>query len=136
MISAGSHLEYYLALGGDGSAYTDAGHGGHLGWYIDLIGTGERVIAKPLVRTSATGEARAIIVSLLPSSEPCSTGGTSILHFTSACSGAGFDTPQFDYNGDGVINFEDMVADWNNDGNIDSSDVATDTNGDGVIDAG
>jgi len=125
----------FIALGENGQDYTDAGHGGHLGWYINLIGTGERVIAKPLVRTSSTGEPRAIIVSLLPSSVPCSTGGTSILHFTSACSGAGLDTPQFDYNGDNLINFEDMVADWNNDGNIDSSDVPTDTNSDGVIDA-
>lgn len=127
--------EFWLSVSGDGTAYNAGDYGGHLGWYIDLIGTGERVIAKPIVRTSASGEARAIVVSLLPSSEPCSTGGTSILHFTSACNGGGIESPQFDYNDDGVINFEDMVADWNEDGTIDSSDVATDTNNDGVIDA-
>lgn len=112
------------------SAYNAGGYGGHLGWYINLIGTGERVIAKPIVRASATGEARAIVVSLLPSSEPCSTGGTSILHLTSACNGGGLDAPQFDYNNDGVIDFQDMVV-------VDASNnivVLTDTNSDGVID--
>ncbi|MBW1893276.1 MAG: hypothetical protein JRI91_06225 [Deltaproteobacteria bacterium] len=122
--------EYWGSVGEDGVAYNAGDYGGHLGWYINLIGTGERVIAKPIVRTSATGEARAIVVSLLPSSEPCSTGGTSVLHFTSACNGGGIETPQFDYNNDGVINFEDMVV---VDGNGDIV-VLTDTNNDGVID--
>ena len=58
-----------------------------------------------------------------------------VLHLTSGCNGGSLGTPQFDYNNDNEINFEDMIADWNDDGSIDSSDVPTDTNNDGVIDA-
>lgn len=98
--------------------------GSHLGWYIDLTESGERVHQAPLLRSG-----RIIFVTVTPSSDPCSAGGSSWLMELNATDGARLDFSPFDYNNDGAIDRSDWVAqtslDLNSDGEINSDDLGT-----------
>lgn len=98
--------------------------GAHLGWYIDLTESGERVHQAPLLRSG-----RIIFVTVTPSSDPCSAGGSSWLMELNATDGSRLDFSPFDYNGDGVIDQSDWILqtslDLNGDGVIDGDDLGT-----------
>jgi type IV pilus assembly protein PilY1 len=70
------------------------------GWYMDLtLNTGERVVNPPVIKNGTL-----IITSTQPSSSTCHGGGVSFAYFINFATGSSFTTPQFDANGDGVIN--------------------------------
>ena len=76
----------------------------HLGWYFDLPSTGERVTSDILIR-----DGKVIVVSYVPGGSLCSTGGNSWLMALDACTGARLPGANFDVNGDGVIDEQDLV---------------------------
>ncbi len=78
----------------------------HGGWFVDLPNSGERAIADVAIR-----DFRVIAVSMQPSVEPCSSGGSSFVHLLNACSGGRDPLAQFDVNGDDEITGEDTVTD-------------------------
>ena len=86
---------------------------GTYGWYLDLknppypAGTavGERVVSIPLLRHH-----RVIFTTLIPSSDPCSYGGTSWLMEMDAVTGGRLNEPVIDINEDGLLNDDDLVT--------------------------
>jgi type IV pilus assembly protein PilY1 len=76
----------------------------HAGWYFDLPLPKERVVRDLLIRGG-----KVIFITTIPSASACSAGGESILHEVDACSGGRLTTPQFDINGDGVIDANDLI---------------------------
>ncbi|MEF3168243.1 MAG: PQQ-binding-like beta-propeller repeat protein [Deltaproteobacteria bacterium] len=90
----------------DGDGVTDEADEAiaHAGWYFDLPISGERVIKDVFIR-----DGKAILLTFIPNESPCSGGGQSILHEMDACSGARLDKPQFDINGDGIIDSNDTI---------------------------
>ncbi len=50
-----------------------------------------------------------IAISFIPEDTPCGYGGDSVIHEMNAASGARLTRPQFDINGDGVIDDNDMI---------------------------
>ncbi|MGD8961626.1 MAG: PilC/PilY family type IV pilus protein [Desulfobacterales bacterium] len=75
-----------------------------VGWYLNLDGTGERVVSDVLVRDGTL-----IAISYIPSGNMCGTGGKSWLWALDACAGARLNESVFDVNDDGVIDGQDMV---------------------------
>lgn len=86
--------------------------GSHIGWYFDLPldkesdGTldGERVIKDVIIRNKTL-----IAITFTPNDSPCTGGGFSMVHELDPCDGSRLDSPQFDTNGDGVIDKNDLV---------------------------
>jgi type IV pilus assembly protein PilY1 len=76
----------------------------HVGWYFDLPLSGERVIKNVMIR-----DKKAIVISSIPNSSPCAGGGDSLVHEMDALTGARLNTPQFDINGDNVIDENDLI---------------------------
>ena len=76
----------------------------HVGWHFDLPIQKERVIRDSFVR-----DGKLIIITSIPEDDPCAAGGDSIVHEMDACSGSRLENAQFDINGDGVIDDNDMV---------------------------
>ncbi len=80
------------------------------GWALDLLppaggAQGERVVSFPLVRRGVV-----VFSTLIPSSDPCSAGGTSNLMEVDALIGGEFiGGAAFDVNGDGLVNANDFV---------------------------
>lgn len=74
------------------------------GWYIDLPGSGERVIGPASVLAG-----RVIFTTLIPSNDPCNFGGSGWLMELSATTGAQLPYSVFDTNGDGLIDTNDSV---------------------------
>jgi len=89
---------------GDGSIDEADEQIAHAGWYFDLPLAGERVIKDLIIK-----DRKAIIISSVPSNSPCSGGGTSIVHEMDACAGKRLNEAQFDINGDGVIDQNDLI---------------------------
>jgi len=79
-------------------------HDNHAGWYFDLPLSGEKGTVDVMLRNG-----NAIAISYKPDDVPCSAGGNSVIHEFSAESGARLTRPQFDINGDGVIDENDMI---------------------------
>lgn len=83
------------------------------GWYMDLkdppypsgTAVGERVVTTALLRND-----RVIFTTLVPSSDPCSYGGTSLLIEVDAANGSRPTAPILDINGDGEVNSADVVT--------------------------
>jgi len=75
------------------------------GWYLDLPATGERQVSTPLLRAG-----RVIFTTLIPSTDPCSFGGTSWLMELDALSGSRLPYSPFDLNRDFAFNAEDFVT--------------------------
>ena len=83
----------------------------HVGWYFDLPLEKERVIRNSFVR-----DGKLVIITSIPEDDPCSAGGDSIVHEINACTGGRVAEAQFDVNGDGYIDDNDLVTianpDW------------------------
>ena len=82
-----------------GASYTG---GTHIGWYMNLPEPKERVITKVQIR-----DGKAFVVSIIPEPAPCSSGGTTVGTIISACNGGQLDNPQWDTDGDGVVDHND-----------------------------
>lgn len=78
--------------------------GQHMGWVFDLPVTGERGIREPMLRMGV-----AIMTSIIPSSSPCDAGGSSVVYMVNACTGGRTYDPQFDIDGDGDIDADDLI---------------------------
>ena len=78
--------------------------GTHAGWYFDLPVESERIVRDLLVRDKVL-----IVISSVPSTSQCAAGGDSMMHEINVCSGSRLQTPQFDVNGDGKIDGNDMI---------------------------
>lgn len=87
----------------------------HKGWYLDLAWTagegatgaqGERVVSKATVR----GE-RVLFTSMIPSSDPCASGGTSWITVLNLSSGSRLNYVYFDTNKDGDLDDGDTLTD-------------------------
>jgi type IV pilus assembly protein PilY1 len=81
------------------------------GWFMDLPGSGERVVSRAVsvVSNVNPAENRIVFVTILPSSDPCDAGGTSWLMellFTGGQPAA----PVFDLNNDGVFDDADKIV--------------------------
>jgi len=76
----------------------------HVGWYLDLPDTKERVTKDVMVAFQ-----KAIVVSTVPSVEPCEAGATSFVYLIDACTGGSLDTPTIDVNEDDEINEDDII---------------------------
>jgi len=96
----------------------------HVGWYLDLPISKERVIRNLMIR-----DGKAIFISSVPKDSPCAAGGDSVLNEVNACTGGG-GLPLKDANDDGVVDADDL-SDTNSDGVIDSSDLAALLDADG-----
>lgn len=76
------------------------------GWYLDLTGRGERVVAKATLRSD-----RVIFTTMIPSADPCDPGGgTSWVMAVNLSSGGRLNYVYFDTNGDGNLDSEDTTA--------------------------
>ncbi len=76
----------------------------NVGWYLNLPASRERVVSDVLVK-----DGKLIVVSFMPDASMCGTGGSSWLMAMDACSGGRFQEAQFDTNGDGVIDDQDLI---------------------------
>jgi type IV pilus assembly protein PilY1 len=80
--------------------------GSHMGWYIDFsTESGERVHQAPFLRDN-----RIVFVTVTPSTDPCSAGGTSWLYELNGMSGSRLTMSPFDYNGDNSIGSLDYAV--------------------------
>lgn len=79
--------------------------GDHIGWYIDLPETGEKVITNPVLRAG-----RIIFTTLIPSDDPCYPGGTGWLMELNATNGGRLSRSPFDVTGDGNIDDTDFLT--------------------------
>ncbi len=86
------------------------------GWYIELLtpavapavtptAEGEMVIADPLTRFG-----RAIFTTFIPGDTPCDRGGQSVIMELDAVNGSRLQNSVFDFNNDGVIDANDLIA--------------------------
>ena len=75
------------------------------GWYIDLPDTGERVVTNPKVRGNLV-----FFNTLIPSSQPCSYGGSGWTMLVKQVDGSPPDDPAIDINGDLVVDNSDQVT--------------------------
>ena len=75
------------------------------GWYLDLPDAGERVAVDPVLRAG-----RAVFTTLVPSSNPCSAGGTGWLMEVNYSTGGQLTDKPFDTNKDGVVDGSDQSA--------------------------
>ncbi len=90
--------ESFLSFGG-GTPYTG---GTHIGWFLNLPDSKERVITKTQIR-----DGKAFVVSIIPEPAVCSSGGTTVGSIISACNGGQLTSPQWDTNNDGVVDNND-----------------------------
>lgn len=84
------------------------------GWYLDLAWTsgegatgarGERVVAKPTLRSG-----RVIVTSMIPSNDPCASGGTSWVMALNLFNGGRLDYVYFDTDKDGSVDNDDTIT--------------------------
>lgn len=78
---------------------------GSVGWYLDLPTTGERQITNPVLRSG-----RIIFTTLIPSNDPCASGGDGWLMELNVANGGQLPTSPFDTNGDGTFGAADLVT--------------------------
>lgn len=75
------------------------------GWYMNLPTTGERQVSDPVLRNG-----RVIFTTLIPSTDPCSFGGSSWLMDLDALSGKRLEFSPFDLNNNAQFDAGDMVT--------------------------
>ena len=78
--------------------------GTYLGWYVDLPTNGEKQVTDPVLR-----EGRIIFTTLIPSTDPCTPGGTGwLMELNTENGGQLKDT--FDLNGNGTFTSADRIT--------------------------
>lgn len=91
--------------------------GSYTGWYMDLVWKtandgpgpkGERVVSKAIVRGDDRGN-RVIFPTLIPSEDPCQSGGNSWLMELNLYTGGQLNYEVFDANNDGKIDDDDRI---------------------------
>jgi type IV pilus assembly protein PilY1 len=110
--TAGSSLvEQFLSIPtSNGQVVVDTGNAVTIptnkGWFVDLtLNSGERVVTDPRLEGGGT----LVLTSYVPSTNVCDAGGSSYLYMINYATGGSFTSPQFDLNGDHVINGSDSV---------------------------
>ncbi len=109
--ASGSLIQQFLSIpASNGQVVVDTGNAVTIptnkGWYVDLtLNSGERVVTDPRLESGGT----LVLTSYVPSTDPCSAGGSSYLYMLNYATGGSFTSPQFDLNGDHVINGSDSV---------------------------
>jgi len=76
----------------------------NVGWYFNLPDAGERVVSDVIAR-----EKNLIVLSYAPGGSMCATGGNTWVMALDACSGGRLSKANFDVNGDGMIDDQDLV---------------------------
>lgn len=76
----------------------------YIGWYIDMPKSGEKVVTNPVLRGD-----RIIFTTLIPSDDPCQSGGEGWLMELRASNGGRLTQSPFDVTGDGTISDEDLL---------------------------
>ncbi len=82
-----------------------SGNGGVYGWHINLPASGERVVVSPVVRGNVV-----FFNTLIPSTEPCTYGGSGYLMSVDLRTGGRPATTPFDLNGSGKVDANDFVS--------------------------
>jgi len=78
--------------------------GTHLGWYVDLPTNGEKQVTEPVLRSG-----RIIFTTLIPTTDPCTPGGTGwLMELNTENGGQILDT--FDLDGDGLFTAADRLT--------------------------
>lgn len=94
------------------------------GWYIDLLQPGSTAQGERSVIMPQLSFGRIIFTTLIPSSDPCASGGHNWLMLLNSETGGMLTAPQFDTDDNGMINNEDrLIAAIGSDG-IRSESVA------------
>jgi len=75
------------------------------GWYMDLPLTGERAVSEPAIRAG-----RVVFNTIVPSTDPCSYGGTGWVMEVDVMTGNRYDAPTFDTNADLTISAADLLT--------------------------
>jgi type IV pilus assembly protein PilY1 len=110
--ASGSLVQQFLSVpASNGQVVVDTGNAVTIptnkGWYVDLtLNSGERVVTDPRLEAGGT----LVLTSYVPSTNVCSAGGSSFLYMLNFATGGSFTSPQFDLNGDHVINGSDSVV--------------------------
>jgi type IV pilus assembly protein PilY1 len=110
--ASGSLVQQFLSIpASNGQVVVDTGNAVTIptnkGWYVDLtLNSGERVVTDPRLESGGT----LVLTSYVPSTNVCSAGGSSYLYMINYATGGSFTSPQFDLNGDHVINANDSVV--------------------------
>ena len=78
--------------------------GRHVGWYLDLPGSSERLVNDPMIRGGYV-----YAVPTIPSESPCKAGGDSIVYGLNACNGGQSNSALFNINGDDRVNSSDLI---------------------------
>jgi type IV pilus assembly protein PilY1 len=110
--ASGSLVQQTLSIpASNGQVVVDTGNAVTIptnkGWYVDLtLNSGERVVTDPRLEAGGT----LVLTSYVPSTNVCSAGGSSYLYMINYATGGSFTSPQFDLNGDHVINGSDSVV--------------------------
>ncbi|MHB8455661.1 MAG: pilus assembly protein [Acidiferrobacterales bacterium] len=89
-------ITWNTGSGGGGSSY--------LGWYADLPDSGEMVVANPILR-----DGKIIFSTFVPSTDPCSPGGTGWIMELNATNGGQLPAT-FDINHDGSVDSSDQIG--------------------------
>jgi type IV pilus assembly protein PilY1 len=85
--------------------YSASGNSKQYGWYIDLPVGGERMVVDPRVRGALV-----YFNTMIPSTDPCSAGGSGWLMSVKYANGGRPATAAFDYNNDGSVDSGDLVS--------------------------
>ena len=80
------------------------GSGRHVGWYLDLPGSSERLVNDPMIRGGYV-----YAIPTIPSESPCKAGGDSIVYGLNACNGGQSYSALFNINGDESVNNSDLI---------------------------
>lgn len=87
-----------------------SGSSGDYGWYMDLVEGGNQLGERVVGRAALRGDT-IVFATLVPSSEPCSSGGYGWIMALDRANGGTPDLQPFDHNGDGTIDDGDFGND-------------------------
>jgi type IV pilus assembly protein PilY1 len=82
-----------------------SGTGTHMGWYWDMPVANERNTNDPVLL-----KGHVVLISTVPSTSPCDSGGVSYINIVNACTGGRPTSAQFDVNLDSKITSSDTIV--------------------------